>query len=79
MSAVSVRHGEGLSILLLQVISVLCARLGRSFVVQKSKVSTARVTMWKELNIPSVFSIEASFLGPTTVALFLLTTEGRCD
>jgi len=35
------------------------------FVVQKAKSSTARVVMWKELNIPSVYTIEASFYGAT--------------
>lgn len=35
------------------------------FVVQKEKVSTARITMWKELNIPCVYTIEASFFGPS--------------
>lgn len=33
------------------------------FNVHKSKESTARVTMWKELKIPSVFTMEASFCG----------------
>lgn len=33
------------------------------FVVQKSKMSTARVVMWKELGISSVYTIEASFFG----------------
>lgn len=36
------------------------------FVVQKSKASTARITMWKELGIPGVYTIEASFFGPTS-------------
>lgn len=35
------------------------------FVVQKSKASTARIAMWKELNIPTVYTIEASFFGPS--------------
>jgi hypothetical protein len=35
------------------------------FTVQKSKASTARITMWKELGIPSVHTIEASFMGPS--------------
>eukprot|EP00826_Nyctotherus_ovalis_P049106 TRINITY_DN5872_c0_g2_i2.p1 TRINITY_DN5872_c0_g2~~TRINITY_DN5872_c0_g2_i2.p1 ORF type:complete len:288 (-),score=45.29 TRINITY_DN5872_c0_g2_i2:319-1182(-) len=34
------------------------------FNVHKSKASTARIVMWKELGIPSVFTIEASFFGP---------------
>ena len=34
------------------------------FGVHKSKSSTARVAMWREYNISSVFTIEASFLGP---------------
>jgi hypothetical protein len=35
------------------------------FSVQKSKASTARVAMWKELGIPTVYTIEASFFGPS--------------
>jgi len=35
------------------------------FSVHKSKSSTARITMWKELNLNAVYTIEASFLGPT--------------
>jgi len=38
-----------------------------SFVVQKSKMSTARIAMWKELNCPCVYTLETSFFGPTTV------------
>ena len=34
------------------------------FNVQKSKSSTARVTFWKEMNIPNTFTLEASFFGP---------------
>jgi len=33
------------------------------FSVHKSKESTARVSMWRELNIPNVFTMEASFCG----------------
>ena len=44
----------------------LTSSISLRFVVQKSKVSTARVTMWKELNINLVYTIEASFLGPST-------------
>ena len=33
------------------------------FVVQKAKASTARIAMWKELNIFTVYTIEASFFG----------------
>jgi len=36
------------------------------FSVSKSKASTARVAMWKELRIPAVYTIEASFYGPST-------------
>eukprot|EP00826_Nyctotherus_ovalis_P051527 TRINITY_DN6444_c0_g2_i12.p1 TRINITY_DN6444_c0_g2~~TRINITY_DN6444_c0_g2_i12.p1 ORF type:complete len:222 (-),score=57.75 TRINITY_DN6444_c0_g2_i12:444-1022(-) len=35
------------------------------FVVQRAKSSTARVVMWKELEIASIFTIEASFFGPS--------------
>jgi cytosolic carboxypeptidase protein 2/3 len=34
------------------------------FVVHPSKDATARVTMWKELKIPAVYTMEASFCGP---------------
>ena len=33
------------------------------FNVHKSKFSTARIAMWKELGIPAVYTIEASFFG----------------
>lgn len=36
------------------------------FSVSKSKASTARIAMWKELRIPAVYTIEASFFGPST-------------
>jgi hypothetical protein len=34
------------------------------FKVQRNKESTARIAMWKELKIPNVFTMEASFCGP---------------
>jgi hypothetical protein len=45
------------------------SRLG----VEKSKESTARVVMWKELNIPSVYTIEASFYGASKDKHFTTT------
>ena len=33
------------------------------FSVHRSKESTARISMWRELNIPNVFTMEASFCG----------------
>ncbi len=36
------------------------------FGVQKSRASTARIAMWKELAISAVYTIEASFLGPSS-------------
>lgn len=33
------------------------------FSVHKSKESTARVSLWRELKIPNVFTMEASFCG----------------
>ena len=33
------------------------------FSVHKSKEATARVSMWRELNIPCVYTMEASFSG----------------
>ena len=35
------------------------------FSIHKSKESTARVSMWKELKIPAVYTMEASFCGPS--------------
>ena len=34
------------------------------FSVHKSKEATQRVTLWRELKIPNVFTMEASFCGP---------------
>jgi cytosolic carboxypeptidase protein 2/3 len=34
------------------------------FTVHSSKESTARVSMWRELKIPAVYTMEASFCGP---------------
>jgi cytosolic carboxypeptidase protein 2/3 len=34
-----------------------------SFVVRKSKEATARISMWKMLKIPAVYTLEASFCG----------------
>ena len=41
--------------------SFKCSKFG----VQKSKESTARITMWRELKIPCVYTMEASFCGPS--------------
>lgn len=48
------------------IMSKLCddfSYAGCRFNVHKSKEATARVTMWRELKIPSVFTMEASFCG----------------
>lgn len=48
------------------IMSKLCdnfAYEGCRFNVHKSKEATARVTLWKDLKIPSVFTMEASFCG----------------
>ena len=34
------------------------------FNIHKSKESTARVAMWRDLKIPAVYTMEASFCGP---------------
>ncbi len=34
------------------------------FNMHKSKESTARISMWRELKIPAVYTMEASFCGP---------------
>jgi hypothetical protein len=47
------------------ILGILYARC--SFTVQKFKASTARVVMWKEFELPSVYTLESSFLGPLTV------------
>jgi cytosolic carboxypeptidase protein 2/3 len=39
------------------------------FSVHKSKEATARVTLWRELKIPNVFTLEASFCGADKGAL----------
>lgn len=39
------------------------------FSVHKSKEATARVTLWRELKIPNVFTMEASFCGADKGAL----------
>lgn len=36
-----------------------------SFGVQRDKTATARVVMWKELGLSAVYTVEASFLGPS--------------
>ena len=38
------------------------------FAVQRHKENTARITMWRELRVPNVFTLEASFCGPNTVS-----------
>jgi hypothetical protein len=37
------------------------------FIVQKNKESTARIALWKELKIPNIFTMEASFCGPKVI------------
>ena len=44
---------------------------------QKAKASTARMTMWRILNIPNVFTIEASFFGPSNVKYLIRVIERR--
>ena len=34
------------------------------YTVHKSKEATARITMWRELKIPAVYTMEASLCGP---------------
>ncbi len=34
------------------------------FNIHKSKEATARIAMWRELKIPAVYTMEASFCGP---------------
>ena len=38
-----------------------------SYAIQKSKEGTARVSMWKYLQIPYVYTLEASFCGTDKV------------
>jgi hypothetical protein len=51
------------------------------FVVHPSKEATARVTMWKELKIPAIYTMEASFCGADvgTKAGMHYTTEDLMD
>ena len=41
-----------------------------TFGVQKDKESTARITLFKEYKIPEIYTLEASFCGPTGTANF---------
>ena len=34
------------------------------FKVQRNKEATARIALWKELKVPNIFTMEASFCGP---------------
>ena len=34
------------------------------FKMQRNKEFTARITMWREVKIPNIFTMEASFCGP---------------
>jgi hypothetical protein len=48
------------------IMSKLCSDFSfenSRFNVHKSKEATARITLWRELKIPSVFTMEASFCG----------------
>ena len=46
------------------------------FSVQKDKEGTARVALFKEIKIPEIFTLEASFCGPTGGANF---TDGEYE
>jgi hypothetical protein len=35
------------------------------FSIHRSKEATARIAMWRELKIPAVYTMEASFCGPS--------------
>lgn len=37
------------------------------FKVQRNKEQTARITLWRELRLPNIFTMEASFCGPKAV------------
>eukprot|EP00826_Nyctotherus_ovalis_P049677 TRINITY_DN601_c0_g6_i1.p1 TRINITY_DN601_c0_g6~~TRINITY_DN601_c0_g6_i1.p1 ORF type:complete len:664 (-),score=128.42 TRINITY_DN601_c0_g6_i1:465-2456(-) len=45
------------------------------FSVSKYKASTARIAMWKELHVPAVYTVEASFFGPTAKGKEHFSTE----
>jgi len=48
------------------IVSKLCSNFTFNqckFNVSKAKETTARITMWKELKIPAVYTMEASFCG----------------
>ena len=48
------------------------------FKVQKNKESTARVTLWRELKVPNIFTMEASFCGPKAPAnIDPISLEGK--
>ena len=56
-----------------RIFPYLLSKLGTSFSfkesrfsIHKSKESTARVALWRELQLPNIFTLEASFYGYDT-------------
>ena len=51
------------------------------FAVQRHKENTARITMWRELRVPNVFTLDASFCGPNTVrsTSLLISLQGEFE
>ncbi len=37
------------------------------FKVQRNKEQTARIALWREIRVPNIFTMEASFCGPKAV------------
>lgn len=66
------------------IMSKVCQSFSYSdsrFSLHSSKEATARVTMWRELKIPAVYTMEASFCGPSIGPLqgVHFTTEHLMD
>lgn len=49
------------------------------FKVQRNKESTARITLWRELKTPNVFTMEASFCGPKAVIKSGESNDNKVD
>ena len=62
-----------------RIFTYLLSKIGASFsfkdsrfTIHKSKESTARVALWRELQIPNIFTLEASFYGYDTIEVYLM-------
>jgi len=45
------------------------------FKVQRNKEQTARISLWREIRVPNIFTMEASFCGPKAHSSIIPTSE----